>query len=413
MKARWLCVSVFLFFCFSPFHLFLSCTPQTTQKEAVADQSAESALPDAAEGMAEEAQAEAISVEEAQAEAISVEAEAEVSVEPSTPESIAPEKEIGPDLSLTAFLGEHIFFGSENRRMVDKTITFPAAHLAYKKITLQFSLRCPNNRCDFWDRFGSLGIVLNPHEEEKKVVEISRFVTAYRVASTWRVDITRLRPLLAGSVTLRVFIDTWVGPGHAQGEGWLVDASFGFEGGLSDDVPSAAIPVWPLRSFVYGDPKKPVQDAVPPSEIAIPAKVRKAELMSFITGHGQGNLQNCAEFCQKDHTFQIGAQRWTQKIWRADCPSTATPNQAGTWTYPRAGWCPGASAHPWVVDVTDAVKAGEKQTVMYEVEAYTNTCRPDSPQCTGCMQNWGNCDYNYNGHTEPYYQFSSLLLIYP
>ncbi len=36
------------------------------------------------------------------------------------------------------------------------------------------------------------------------------------------------------------------------------------------------------------------------------------------------------------------------------------PNEHGTWLYGRNGWCDGQEVEPWVEDITDQVKFGEK-----------------------------------------------------
>ena len=128
---------------------------------------------------------------------------------------------------------------------------------------------------------------------------------------------------------------------------------------------------------------------------------------SLVTGHGQGNADNCAEFCARDHQVAIGDAVDTQRIWRADCATTAAPGQQGTWQYPRAGWCPGAMVTPWI---TDAAPAPGPLTVRYDVAAYENTCRPDAPTCAGCTLGTG-CAYDGGAHTEPGWEQSALLII--
>ncbi len=71
--------------------------------------------------------------------------------------------------------------------------------------------------------------------------------------------------------------------------------------------------------------------------VALPAGSSYA-LRTFVTGHGQGNADNCAEFCPRDHTITAGKAAHTTQIWREDCATTAAPNQQGTYKYrARAG----------------------------------------------------------------------------
>lgn len=318
----------------------------------------------------------------------------------------------GQDAMVSAFDKTPIYFtGEDNQRTVDKPASFPKDG-AYSKITLHLALSCPSGGCDPWDRFGSLGIVTNKATDggADEVIEIARFITPYHVGASWDLDVTDLRPLLSGDVTVRAFIDTWVGPGSQYGDGWLLSASFEMTGGIPEKLPVEVIPVWSPRNVVYGDPEKPIAGAAPQQTITLP-KASSYALRAFVTGHGQGNATNCAEFCGKTHTITAGSTPHAEKIWRTDCATTAAPNQQGTWKYSRAGWCPGADVRPWVIDVTADVAGSATATFAYDVEEYVNTCRPGAMPCSGCTLGTG-CDYDGGSHTEPNYALSTVLIAY-
>jgi hypothetical protein len=171
------------------------------------------------------------------------------------------------------------------------------------------------------------------------------------------------------------------------------------------------MPVWDEMLFLYGDPKMPVSASVQPRTITLPQGATAAELRSFITGHGQGNLDNCSEFCEKLHSFTVGSQSIQRSVWRADCQTSTVPGQNGNVAPPRAGWCPGATVVPWVQDVTASVTSGQPVTVGYGVADYVNTCRPDSPVCAGCAFS-PICAYNGMDHTKPVYALSAALVVY-
>ena len=319
----------------------------------------------------------------------------------------------GADTVVTPFDKAHVYFtGDDNKRMIDAPATFPAEG-AYAQIILHLSLDCPDGGCDAWDRFASLGLVTakGATPEQDTVIEIARYITPYKVKAAWDIDVTDLRPLLSGEVTLRAFIDTWVGPGSPYGAGWLVTASFEMKGGIPAKMPVAVLPVWNRQSVVYGDPLKPVSDSAPPQDIALPAGATSYALRTLVTGHGQGNKDNCAEFCQRTHTLTVGATPHAQEIWRDDCATTAVPDQQGTWKYARAGWCPGADVRPWTVDITPDIAAGAPVEIAYGVEEYENTCRPGAAVCEGCSLGTG-CEYDGGAHTEPNYQLSTVLIAY-
>jgi hypothetical protein len=325
----------------------------------------------------------------------------------------APAAGVGPDLVVTPLSGTHLYFvGSmDNKRSVDATATFPEMPLSYERITLKFALRCPaTGGCDAWDRRASFGVVRKVGDQET-VTELLRFMTPYGVGASWSLDVTALRPLLSGQVTLRVFIDTWVGPGNPSGAGWLVDASFEMKGGRPERLPLAVIPLWEQVRFDYGDPLKPVAMAVPERTVMLPEGAASVELRSLITGHGQGNLENCAEFCRRDHTFTVAGKGMTRQIWRDDCARTSAPNQRGNFRSGRAGWCPGADVAPWVEDATMAVAGARSVTVAYAVAPYENSCRPDAPTCGGCALGT-DCAFDNGAHTAPFYVLSAALIVY-
>lgn len=315
-----------------------------------------------------------------------------------------PEVQVGTTQTVTALDGVHVYFGDPNRRSVDTEVTFPAAELRYAKVTLRLGLRCPTGGCDWWDRLGRLSILRPGDGGEPVELELARFITPYRLGGEFTVDVTDLQRVLEGPQTVRVFIDTWVGPGHANGAGWLVDAAFDFEGGLPERDPFAVVPLWAPQRVVYGDPARPVDVT---AAVEVPAGATGVRLRALVTGHGQGNADNCAEFCARDHTFTVGAEPITRELWRADCETTAVPNQQGTWRYPRAGWCPGAMVTPWTADV--AASAGSLP-VRYDVETYENTCRPGTASCTGCTLGTG-CDYDGGAHTEPGWEQSAVMVL--
>lgn len=318
----------------------------------------------------------------------------------------------GADAVVTGFDKTPVYFaGEDNKRIVDAPVSFPATG-AYEKITLHLSLDCPSGGCDPWDRLGTLGVVTakGADVEHDTVIEIERFVTPYHVGAQWDIDVTDLRPLLSGDVTLRGFIDTWVGPGSQYGDGWLLSASFEMKGGIPAALPVAVMPVWTMRSAVYGDPAKPIPSSLPPATLTLPSGTSSYALRTFVTGHGQGNAKNCAEFCSRAHTITAGTTAHEATVWRTDCATTAAPNQEGTYKYSRAGWCPGADVRPWVLDVTKDVADG-KVTIGYDVQAYENTCRPDATTCTACTLG-STCPYDGGNHTEPNYSVSSLLIAY-
>ncbi len=330
-----------------------------------------------------------------------------------TADSVGPFADPGADATVTPFDKRPIYFtGADNQRTVDAPASFPTTG-SYAQIILHLSLACPAGGCDPYDRLGSLGLVTKKPADGQgdQVVELARFITPFHVGASWDLDVTDLRPLLVGDATLRAFIDTWVGPGSPYGDGWLLTTQFEFKGGVPEHKPIAVLPVWTPRGAVFGDPAKPLSDSVPPQTLPLPTGATSYKLRAILTGHGQGNASNCAEFCPKTHTLTAAGVAHTQKLWRTDCATSGAPKQQGTYQYSRAGWCPGADVVPWQVDVTADLAGQTSADLSWSVEDWTNTCRPDAKPCGGCTLGTA-CAYDGGSHTEPYYQVSALLIAF-
>ena len=345
----------------------------------------------------------------------------------------------GADASIAAFNQTLICFGALDggapcSRTVDSQVTFPTTG-TFSQITMQVTLDCPTTGggCDHWDRVGSIDLVSSAPNDggAETLIELGRFVTPFGInpmapapytntPPVWDIDVTELRPLLSGTVTLRAFIDTWVPQGDPadNGAGWLLSATFEMSGGTPAKIPVVVLPIWPWTTtnrepteVPYGDPATPIDASVPPQTIALPSGPTTWGVRSTITGHGQANLDNCSEFCPKNHTWTVGTTPNQAMVWRTDC--TNYPS-AGSYTFSRGGWCPGAFVIPWDFDVTAQVSPGAATTFTYGVDAYINTCNGNAPEdaglCTGCAAEGVTCPYNGGSHTAPFYYVQSALI---
>ena len=264
-------------------------------------------------------------------------------------------------VKVDAFDKTHQFFGGEDKRTVEFDVDFPEAG-SWSQVGLAFVLECPGGVCDHWDRAGSLQVVVNPDDppEDQVQVELLRHITPYRVGMCNYVDLTPLAGLLEGRKKLRSFIDTWVGPGHAQGHGWLVSAQFVFtpgENAGADEV----INIWSRRNITVGEvePERNVDSQVEPVTFEIPEGATRVEAHLITTGHSFGNTSNCAEFCMMRHDVIVNGTVHSVDPWRGDCAQNPVSPQFGTWEYNRNGWCPGAVALGDIIDITGAVTPGE------------------------------------------------------
>ncbi len=326
----------------------------------------------------------------------------------------APAPDVEPPaepVTVALFERTHMYFaGMDNRRTVDAMARFPDAVVGrYGRATLTLTLACPSGRCDAWDRVAALSLLDDAPDGGAAVeLEFARFVTPYGVGGSWTLDVTPILPLFRGERRVRAFIDTWVGPGHAQGNGWLLTASLALEPGAAENPTREVVPLGWSR-MVYGDPARPAAMQLPPRTVTFPAWTRGASVWVSTTGHGQGNRDNCAEFCSRMHAVTVDGMRVEHELWRDDCADNPISTQRGNWQPPRAGWCPGDVAPAWVADLPVATPGAH--TVGYDVEAQENTCRPGAPApCTNCVFRTG-CDYNDSSHTEPYYRIAAYLLL--
>jgi hypothetical protein len=307
------------------------------------------------------------------------------------------------------FEREHLYYDAQMpRTALDVAVALPdqGPHNPYSRVSLELEISCPgiiHGQCDWWDRPGEFYLV----DDDGNAIEFARFMTPYRRGGSWSVDVTDLQTLLTGSRTVRVHITTYVGPriNSQYGLGWIVSAKLVYEPGEPERLPVAALPL-PFGVVNYGDPAQPTART---ASVEIPDGVSSAGIYMLITGHGQGNSENCAEFCAQQHSIGLGGAQLSTVIWRDDCHLNPVHPQAGTWQAPRAGWCPGDVVRPWRADA-GAISAGS-YTVTYDPEAYENTCRPDSPMCTGCVFETG-CEYNGGLHTVPRFVSNGFLILY-
>lgn len=269
-----------------------------------------------------------------------------------------------------AFVQADQSFGKEDKRQIAMDVAFPTSG-SWGQVALEFKLECPaSGLCDHWDRAGSVQLVLNPEAPvaEQQSVEIARHVTPYRMGMCQYIDITGLAPLLKGKRRLTSFIDTWVGPGHNQGEGWRVSTRFVFYPGPAA-TPTQVVNVWGRRSITVGEIEadKNVDAQVEPFVFTPPASATKVVAHLITTGHSFGNTGNCAEFCKMRHDLLVNGTTYSHTPWRADCGKNPVANQLGTWTYARNGWCPGSIVVGELFDITGALAMGKINTLDFDI----------------------------------------------
>ncbi len=199
--------------------------------------------------------------------------------------------------------------------------------------------------------------------------ELGRFITPYGIGLdlgpdgwTWIYDVSDYAPLLHGYVYL------WA---HNQQE--LIDLKFEFVPGTPPrDIVTIANVYDGSHSYgsIADDINFPARQIVPDE------RASQYKLRTTISGHGWDNETRCAEFCPKQHHWDIdGERRFQWQVWM-ECGDNPLYPQGGTWLLDRGGWCPGAPVATYHQDITPYVSPGTPVEINYGVEDYA----PDPAQ---------------------------------
>lgn len=266
-----------------------------------------------------------------------------------------------------------IEFTGANDRWYYGYHTFPQSVGSYKDIDAYLDVACPAipGGCDDWDRVAYIDV----KAPDGNWIELIRYITPYGVACNHEINVSDYASLLQGEVELRVFIDTW-GTG-----GWQLTLDMEYTAGPPRYLYSDVVELWD-DIYPFGDPIN--LQPVPTAQIEIPELVAASHLRVSNTGHnwGQNNTGNAAEFFNAKHFFDInGEETFTQQLWNQCNPNPdGCTGQRGTWQHNRAGWCPGAIAHPDIYDLNAYI--GSTFDLDYRFDPrYMDYCHPNNPNC--------------------------------
>ncbi len=198
--------------------------------------------------------------------------------------------------------------------------------------------------------------------------ELARYITPYGnglslgAGWTWTFDVSDYVTLLHDSVNLAA--------GNWQE---LLDVQFLM---ILGTPPRDVLDIQNLYNgnFNYGVVSDPIDNHLPPLSVNIPANAANSRWKSRITGHGMDTPQNCAEFCPKNHYFNVNnVLQYTKLVWRDNCDRNPLYPQGGTWVYDRSNWCPGAEVWTYDFELTPFVTPGGPAILNHDVQAYSQT----------------------------------------
>ncbi|MBP1841376.1 T9SS type A sorting domain-containing protein [Formosa algae] len=291
-----------------------------------------------------------------------------------------------------------IEYNTTNSRNFYGTFTMPQHVGSYDKIIANLLVECPSTTgdCDNWDRRAFID-VMGP---DGNWIQIIRYITPYGVGCSHTIDLTDYASLLQGEVEFRMFIDTW-GTG-----GWQISLDFEYQQGTPEYLYSSVDELWD-GNWDLGNPDD--LQPVPVANYTYNANILSSHLRLSNTGHGWGdnNSENAAEFYNATNYIDVdGEPNYTQNLWNTCNPNPdSCTGQQGTWTYNRAGWCPGSIAPPDIVDMTSQISKGTVDFSYRFDPTYVDYCHPNNPDCvTGVT-----CDDCNDGFKAQYYIDGQLI----
>lgn len=252
------------------------------------------------------------------------------------------------------------------RHRFDKVVEMPSSTDSFGRILGTLTLGPTPKGIDPWDRLAQIWVV----DEKGERFEVLRFITPYRKGWTWRVDMTRLMPLLKGRKSFKFECETW-------GEGWLVSFDLDYYPGPLSPRPVEIRNLWNTTAVLGQPDQQPLDRFFPERSLSL-GEHERVEFVASVTGHGMSpNKDNAAEFLALWRKLHVNSSTFQNNLWKQDCYLNPCRPQGGTWKYDRAGWAPGDVVEPWVQDITQAVSGNKRSSFRYEIQPYTNPTPAD------------------------------------
>lgn len=242
-----------------------------------------------------------------------------------------------------------------------ETVDLGEAAAGATRVDVDLTLGCGGpwyEACPAWDTVNWLFVC---DADGTNCTELARLVTGYWRGGRWVMDGTALLDRLQGEASFL----------YQGGEVRYLTLDLRFWDDGSGRVPLSSTQVWwDIYAFWDDAWNASHQDHV----FTPPPDATKVELVYAVTGHG-ADRAGCAEFCVSRHEFTVNGgvpivTEYSDAGSQNGCRDRVAtggvlPNQAGTWTYGRAGWCPGQGVEPVRVDISDQVVFGAENLLDY------------------------------------------------
>ncbi|MCK6545908.1 hypothetical protein L6R52_08570 [Myxococcota bacterium] len=257
-------------------------------------------------------------------------------------------------------------------RVVTTAVTLPTAAELEGIDTLEADIRivCPHRNvfgCSEWDRIAYVHVC--DDDACTTATEVVRWITPYwrRGEQRWLTNASALLGLMrdGGRRTFRVTL----GPEWERPTEWEVQVSLHFSNKAQGARSTGAVRAFTGGSFGAD------YNTREPFTFTPPATATRVELVVILSGHGQVEGNNCAEWCDHRHQFTVDGTalpelRHEGRIGSIDgCGPLAAegvpPGQWGNWAPERAYWCPGLPVEHVRIDLTGLVTPGQQSTLTY------------------------------------------------
>ena len=270
---------------------------------------------------------------------------------------------------------------------------FPTHVNAFNAINMHYEHHCVNNHCNTYDHVSYMRV----KNYRGEWVELCRYITPFGVQCVDDLDVTDFTTLLQGLVEFEYYSEQ-----YKTGDGYNPTVIFEYTKGTPEYPYVDLQEIW-YGTYAFGDYDNLCP--IPTRTVVFDPCVEKVKLQLTTSGHnwsdvsnGAYNTGNAAEFYHAVHNINInGYTRYTQDLWRTCSPNpSGCQPQNGTWTYPRAGWCPGSMSMVWNFDLDDYLPDGAVDLQYQFDPTYVDQCHPAYPDCVSGQNSCPNCDDTSN-----------------